>query len=74
MPKVASRSPAGNGGKSGAPFTKWRLATGMRVERPGSASSGVGNLVSIFVLLAFRYAVCDLLIWPVRRLPEGAAA
>ncbi|HEV3124817.1 MAG TPA: GtrA family protein [Candidatus Dormibacteraeota bacterium] len=38
------------------------------------ASSGVGNLVSIFVLLAFRYAVCDLLIWPVRRLPEGAAA
>ncbi|HEY6377627.1 MAG TPA: GtrA family protein [Candidatus Dormibacteraeota bacterium] len=37
-------------------------------------SSGMGNLVSIFVLLAIRYAVCDLLIWPVRRLPEGAAA
>ena len=38
------------------------------------ASSGLGNLVSIFVLLMIRYAVCDLLIWPVRRLPEGAAA
>ena len=38
------------------------------------ASSGLGNLASIFVLLMVRYAVCDLLIWPVRRLPEGAAA
>jgi len=25
-------------------LTKCRLATGMRVERPGSASSGFGNL------------------------------
>ena len=36
--------PAGNGGSSGAPFTKCDFGTGMRSARPGSASSGDGSL------------------------------
>ena len=39
---MASSSPAGNGGESGASLTKCAAGTGIFVVRPGSAVSRVG--------------------------------
>ena len=43
MPKTARSVPAGNGGSSRAPVTKWVSGTGMRSWRPGSASAADGK-------------------------------
>src|SRR5665213_748539 len=41
MPTTIDSNPAGNGGASGVPSTKWRSATGICVSRPPSAVSAV---------------------------------
>jgi hypothetical protein len=41
MPKRAISDPSGNGGSSGAPFTKWAFGTAIFSERPaGDCSRG----------------------------------
>src|SRR5690242_9512311 len=42
MANSACSIPAGKGGSSGAPLTKWRAGMGIRSARPGSACSRVG--------------------------------
>src|SRR5262249_38321052 len=42
MPKMAVSWPAGYGPLSGRPLTKWLVAVGVGVARPGSAAPGAG--------------------------------
>src|SRR5882724_217999 len=44
-PNTACSRPAGYGGCSLRPLTKWVVAVGIGVARPGSASAALGNAV-----------------------------
>src|SRR5437870_9585138 len=44
-PNTACSKPAGYGGCSLRPLTKWVVAVGIGVSRPGSASAALGNAV-----------------------------
>src|SRR5437868_4976058 len=56
MPNVASSIPAGKGGSSGAPLTKWRGGTGLLPPLPGQPGLVIRD--------PFRYSAVTLVVPP----------
>ena len=50
MPNIAVSRPSGYGPLRAFPLTKWRVAVGIAVGRPGSASPGPG-IASFFLVM-----------------------